>query len=108
MAARKTVAVGAVGDISFWGRIGVEMLKRGPDWPFELMRPHLARADVLFGNMESVAIPEDYPRDEIDSEGLISPVPGPDGATALKRAGFDFLNLAANHVLDAGTCHESQ
>ncbi|UCH36092.1 MAG: CapA family protein [Armatimonadota bacterium] len=102
MAARETVTLGATGDISFSGQTGVEMMERGADWPFESMRPHLARADVLFGNMESVAIPDDYPRDQIDPDGLISPVPGPDGAAALKRAGFDFLNLAANHILDAG------
>jgi poly-gamma-glutamate synthesis protein (capsule biosynthesis protein) len=102
VASDDTVVFGAVGDISFWGQVAEEMLARGADWPFEKMRPHLAKADVLFGNMESVAIPHDYPKDQIDPEGLISPVPGPEGAAALKRAGFDFLNLAANHIFDAG------
>lgn len=96
------VTFGAVGDVSFHGRIGEEMLNQGADWPFEKMRSDFARADVLFGNMESVAIPETYPRDQIDPAGLVSPVPGPTGAAALRRAGFDFLNLAANHILDAG------
>jgi poly-gamma-glutamate synthesis protein (capsule biosynthesis protein) len=66
------------------------------------MGPTLARADVLFGNMGSVAIPDDYPRDQIDPAGLVSLLPGHEGAAALKRAGFDFMNMAANHVLDAG------
>ena len=102
MSPRDMVTFGAVGDISFHGRVGEEMLTHGEDWPFEKMRSHLGRADVLFGNMESVAIPETYPQDQIDPAGLVSPLPGPAGAAALKRGGFDFLNLAANHILDAG------
>ena len=98
-----TITFGAVGDIAFSGHTGERMLEHGPDWPFERMLPELRRADLLFGNMESVAIPEDYPREEVDPRGLVSPVPGPEGAAALRRAGFDFMNMAANHVLDAGS-----
>ena len=93
---------GAVGDISLAGRVGDDAAAYGADWLFERMGPTLARADVLFGNMESVAIPDDYPRDQVDPAGLVSLLPGHEGAAALKRAGFDFMNMAANHVLDAG------
>lgn len=96
------ITFGAVGDIAFHASIGQEMLAKGVDWPFEKMRTVLSRADVLFGNMESVFIPPDYPADQVDPAGLISSVPASAGAQALKRAGFHFLNLAANHVLDAG------
>jgi len=102
MTKKDTVTFGAVGDIALWDRTAEDMLVHGMDWPFEKMVPHLSRAEVLFGNMESVFIPDDYPRDEIDPKGLVSLLPGPEAASALKRAGFDFLNLAANHVLDAG------
>jgi hypothetical protein len=98
----QTITFGAVGDISFARETGDEAEKHGPDWLFERMRPQLARADVLFGNMESVAIPPDYPRGEIDPRGLVSLLPGEEGAAALSRAGFHFMNMAANHVLDAG------
>jgi len=97
------VTFGAVGDVAFTGETEERMVEHGCDWPFERVRHLLERADVLFGNMESVAIPGDYPEDEIDSAGMVSRIGGPEGAAALKRAGFDFMNLAANHVLDAGT-----
>jgi hypothetical protein len=98
----RTITFGAVGDISFARQTGEVATVHGPDWLLERMRPHLARADVLFGNMESVAIPPDYPRDQVDPRGLVSLLPGEEGAAALRRAGFSFLNMAANHVLDAG------
>jgi poly-gamma-glutamate synthesis protein (capsule biosynthesis protein) len=63
----------------------------------------LNRADVLFGNMESVTIPPDFPREEIDPGGMISLLPGEEAAAALRRVGFDVMNMAANHVLDAGS-----
>jgi hypothetical protein len=97
------ITLGAVGDISLAGQTGEEALAQGADWPFDKMRPVLARAEVLFGNMESVAIPPEFPREEIDPNGLISPLPGEEIAGALKRAGFDVMNMAANHVLDAGS-----
>jgi hypothetical protein len=93
---------GAVGDISFLKGVNVAAEAHGLDWPFERMKPQLDRADLLFGNMETVLIPPDYPRDQVDPRGLIAPFDGEDVAAALRRAGFDFLNLAANHVLDAG------
>jgi len=97
-----TITFGAVGDISFAREVGEEAEQHGPDWLFEPMLPHLRRADVLFANMESVTIPPDYPRDQVDPRGLVSLLPGEETAAALKRAGFDFMNMAANHVLDAG------
>lgn len=97
------VTLGAVGDISLAGQVAEDALAHGLDWPFEKMRAILGRADVLFGNMESVAIPPDFPREELDPAGLISALPGEEIAAALRRAGFDIMNMAANHVLDAGS-----
>ena len=102
MAKGKTITFGAVGDIAFREQVEDEMHAHGAGWPFAKMTRQLKRADLLFGNMESVAIPTRYPKRKIDPRGLVSSVPGRKGARALRRAGFDFLNLAANHVLDAG------
>ena len=49
--------------------------------------------------MESIALPADYPDDQIDPSGLVSKY---DGMPALKQAGFDVMCLANNHVLDGG------
>ncbi len=102
MTESNTITFGAVGDIGLCRGVNAGIRAHGLDWPFERMKEQLNRADVLFGNMETVVVPPDYPPGEIDPRGLIAPFPGPDVAQALKRAGFDFLNLAANHVLDAG------
>ncbi len=98
-----TVIFGAVGDISFYRQIADDVLAYGAGWPFQKMLPFLNKADLLFGNMESVVIPANFPKKEIDREGLISKLPGPFVAKILKETGFDFLNMAANHVLDAGS-----
>ena len=103
MSASPAITFGAVGDIAFRGELDEQARRHGADWAFEKMRPHLRRSDLLFGSMESVAIPPDFPENRIDPAGLISRLPGEEIAAAIRRAGFDFLNMAANHVLDAGS-----
>ena len=100
MAGRQTVTFGAVGDIMLCRSVARDMRRHGPGWPLEKMLPTLRQADVLFGNMESVVLPPDYPDAEIDLQGLVDKY---DGTAALKEAGFDYMNLAANHALDGGT-----
>ncbi|MEW6355021.1 MAG: CapA family protein [Planctomycetota bacterium] len=102
MSASDMITFGAVGDIAFRGETDKQVSLHGAGWPFEKMLPHLHRADLLFGNMESVAIPPDFPENQIDPAGLISRLPAEEIAAAIRRAEFDFMNLAANHVLDAG------
>lgn len=99
MANTKKVVFGAVGDINLSGTVASPAFDSGFDWAFEKMLTHLRRADLLFGNLESVVAPPDYPAEQIDPKGLIGRC---DCAPALKRAGFDVLNLAQNHILDAG------
>jgi hypothetical protein len=94
-----TVTFGAVGDINL-GRGAVESMKtHGIDWPFEKVFLHLKRAELLFGNMESVLLPPDYPDDQLDPRALASKF---DATAALKNAGFGFMCLANNHIIDAG------
>ena len=99
----QTQILGAVGDIGFLRTISESMYANGADWPFERVRADLARADFLFGNMESVMLPPDFPARNLHPKALVCTMPGADQAGALRRAGFDVLNMAANHVLDAGT-----
>ena len=61
------VTFAAVGDISFCGQTGKDMLAHGPDWAFEKVLPHLS-ADLLFGNMESVLLPKKFPKGEYRSQ----------------------------------------
>jgi poly-gamma-glutamate synthesis protein (capsule biosynthesis protein) len=101
---RESIILGAVGDISFSRQVGQDMLEHGADWVFAEIKPYLDQADVLFGNMESVMIPPDFPEAELDARGLVSRFHGcVECAKALKDAGFDFLNMASNHVLDGGS-----
>lgn len=98
----ESITFGAVGDIGIYKGVADLMITKGMDQPFEKMKPYLDQADLLFGNLETVMVPPDYPKEEIDPKGLITPIPGPECIEAIKRSGFDFLNLATNHVLDAG------
>lgn len=95
----QAITFGAVGDIVLSGRCGAQIQERGTTWPFEKVLPYLKQADLLFGNMESVVLPPDYPDEMIDPQGLVSKF---DGTAVLKEAGFRFMNMAANHVLDGG------
>ncbi len=90
----------AVGDISFSNLDGIYKGKPA-EFPFEHVLPSLTDSDILFGNMESVMRPEDFPMDNYDKGALDSP----DFVYEfLKPAGFDIMNHATNHVLDCGSC----
>ena len=95
----KPVNFAAVGDICLSNNCGKQIESEGPDWPFAKVAPILSQADLLFGNMESIVLPPDYPDDEIDKQGLVSKF---DGTEALQKAGFSFMNMASNHILDGG------
>ena len=94
-----SLTLGAVGDISLSRRCGQDVQANGVDWPFEMLKPVFDRAEVLFGNMESVVLPPEYPAEAIDPKGLVATF---DGTGALAAAGFDIVNLAQNHILDGG------
>ena len=93
------LTLAAVGDISFAGRLGELILKRGPVFPFEHVLDSLQQADVRFGSLESVMIPDGFPLEKTIDGALQSRdhVWG-----SLQAAGFDVLNRATNHVLDCG------
>ena len=80
---KRTVTFGAVGDIAFSRTVGRDIAKHGFDWPFAKMLPHLRKADLLCGNMESITLPAEYPDDQIDPAGLVGKL---DGTPALQAA----------------------
>lgn len=100
MGTNRTAIFGAVGDINLSGHAAQAIRRHGSGWVFEKMLPQLRRADILFGNMESVVLPPDYPETQIDPKSLVSRC---DPTPSLAHAGFHFLNLAQNHILDAGS-----
>ena len=97
---RESYAFGAVGDIALCGPTAAMMRAHGQEWPFAKVLPALERADVLFGNLESAVVPDDFPDELVNRRGLVAR-----GAVApaLKHAGFDIVSAANNHILDAGT-----
>ena len=66
-----TATFGAVGDVDLSRKGAAPIIEHGFDWPFERMMPILRQADVLFGNMESVVLPPEYPDGQIDPAGLV-------------------------------------
>jgi hypothetical protein len=85
----KSVTLAAVGDIS------LQTSSNRP--PFDLVKGVLAEKDVLFGNLETVLASHGKPK-----EKAVVLSTSPDKALHLKKAGFDVLNVANNHILDMG------
>lgn len=87
--------LGAVGDISFKGNLEKIVREKSPDFAFEHVNSSLNQADVLFGNLESVIVPEEFPHKQgmYCTEHIID---------SLKYGNFDIFNMANNHILDCG------
>ncbi|MEJ2542108.1 MAG: CapA family protein [Gemmatimonadota bacterium] len=102
MGTGRSITLGAVGDIGYVKGVSAGAGNHGLDWSFDLVRPHLHSVDILFGNLECVLRPPGYPVEDLEPRTLVAPFPGPEIAEALVRAGFTFINLAHNHILDAG------
>lgn len=93
------ISLHAVGDIGFGGALREEDVSGGGD-PFEGLRPALAGADLLFGNLETPLV-EDASRPHVRE---IRPgfAGAPSSARWLARAGFSLVSLANNHIMDHG------
>jgi poly-gamma-glutamate synthesis protein (capsule biosynthesis protein) len=88
----------AMGDIMLARDVGSAISYESADYPFDEVRELISQADVAFGNLESAGFPGSFGRDKgmrfrADFEAI----------SRLKRAGFDVLSLANNHVADFGT-----
>jgi hypothetical protein len=97
---KQTATFGAVGEIVLYGTMAEDMRRHGDDWLLAEMNPVLKGVDVLLGSFVTVIIPPDFPDAMLDPLAIATPF---DFTALLANAGFNALNLANNHVLDAGT-----
>jgi poly-gamma-glutamate synthesis protein (capsule biosynthesis protein) len=98
-----TLVIGAVGDVHLGGATERNMLENGFGWPFEHVRDALRGADVLFGNLESVFVHPESPKELARATRMAVGADPEACVRALAEAGFSMLSMANNHVLDAGT-----
>ena len=96
----------AVGDmmfgdcpVAFGFGVGSQIAKHGPDFPFAHCQSYLDQADILIGNLETVLSGFDRKGTEFERMRLRGQ---PIAAQGLKKAGFDILCLANNHVMQHG------
>ena len=93
------ITLAAVGDISF-AKTPEKLFFENPGYDFFAgAAADLAKADIRFGNLESVMIPEGFPLEKTCGKPLYS---SDKLISALKTANIDVLNLATNHTLDCG------
>jgi len=93
------IRITLVGDIMLGGSADEFMRRHGHDYAFVGVAHELARADVLFGNLEGPLTDGGEPA--ADKQYLFRSPPA-QVAPALARAGFDVVSLANNHTLDYG------
>src|SRR5262245_32792096 len=86
----QNVSIYAVGDVA---PAYVE-----PEPLFELARPTLKQADILFGNLEAPVCNEH----ELQLHNYSGRRISPDKAGVLTAAGFHVMSFANNHALDSG------
>jgi len=90
----------AVGDIMLDRGVEYIIKKHGKgdyEFPFLKMANYLQKADILFGNLESVISDKGY-----KVGGVYSFRAEPEAIKGLKYAGFDVISVANNHVFDYG------
>lgn len=93
--ATPTVRLAFVGDVML-GRKVADVVAADPGSVFERLRPALAGADLGFGNLESPLTARPHVTGDYALEA------DPTGAALLAAAGFDVLDVANNHAMDAG------
>jgi poly-gamma-glutamate capsule biosynthesis protein CapA/YwtB (metallophosphatase superfamily) len=91
-----TFTLAFVGDLML-GRGVAPVVAGDPSSIFEQLRPALAGADLVLGNLESPLTRRPH---EVGEHALEA---DPDAARLLAGAGFDVLSLANNHATDAGS-----
>lgn len=97
---QNSITLVAVGDIMLGGTAEEIMLKNGYDYPFKHTRQLLGNADIVIGNLEGPLTNHEIP--ETPDKQYLFRSPPQAVAPALRRAGFNAMNLANNHILDYG------
>jgi len=93
-----TITVAAVGDMIFDRKVKSLIQTTNDEEPLEEVASQLAAADIAVGNLESPL--SDGGTRKADKDVTFRG--HSDGVKGLALAGFDFLSLANNHVLDYG------
>ena len=88
----------AVGDIMLGGTAEEVLIENGYDYPFIKVRHLLSDADIVIGNLEGPLT--NLCESTLEDKEYIFRSPPNLVAPALKKAGFNILNLANNHILD--------
>ena len=96
--ARTTVL--AFGDVNLGRAVGQELLKGNIGYPFEFIKDSLAKAEVVFVNLES-QLSDQQGETQHPKYNLIFCGP-PVGALSLKQAGVSVVSTANNHAFDYG------
>ncbi|MEL7667153.1 MAG: CapA family protein [Actinomycetota bacterium] len=94
-----TVTIAAVGDMHFDRQVRQAINRWGATAPLRHVADRLAAADIAVGNLESTL----SDLGERNAEKDYTFKGDPRGVEGLALAGFDFLSLANNHALDAGS-----
>ena len=93
------VTLAAVGDISFKGLPEQLFIEKGKSDFLAGIRDEMEKADIRFGNLESVMVPADFPLEHTFGYPLEC---RDELAEALRCVPFDILQTASNHALDCG------
>lgn len=94
------ITVSFVGDILLDRGVRKAIEEKGYDYPYEIVKNIFKKDDITFGNLECPILTKGkavYKRPELIFKA------DPQNASALKKAGFDILNIANNHTMDYGS-----
>ncbi|MBU1874461.1 CapA family protein [bacterium] len=86
-----------VGDIMLGSRMNKLLHKFGPEYPFYSVYPILRRSSIVLGNLEG-PLAKITKKQERNYSYRVNPK----NARILRRAGFNVVTMANNHILDCG------
>jgi poly-gamma-glutamate capsule biosynthesis protein CapA/YwtB (metallophosphatase superfamily) len=95
-----SVSLLALGDVNLGRAVGQEILKGKTDFPFVKFDSVLARAGIVFANLEC-PITDQNGETQSPKSNVIFCAP-PSAAAALRRAGITVVSTANNHAFDYG------
>jgi poly-gamma-glutamate capsule biosynthesis protein CapA/YwtB (metallophosphatase superfamily) len=90
----------ALGDVNLGRTVGQEILKGKTDFPFEKFPGVLARAEVIFANLEC-PVTDQNGETQSPKSNVIFCAP-PNAGVTLRRAGVTVVSTANNHAFDYG------
>lgn len=94
------VTISLVGDILLDRGVEKVIQEHGADYPYSRVKSIVSKSDMAMGNLECPLTLEGIP--VLKNRNIVFNA-DPANAYSLKKAGFDILNLANNHVMDYGS-----